>query len=294
MTSPPRLLPALITPFTRRGELDLVAHAHNLSTLWERGVRGFLLGGSTGEGPYLEAGERAALTATARQTLGPRVFLMCGIAAETTRAALTQVAEADEAGADAVLVLTPTTLVRGRTRLVVGFFEDVAERSPLPVFLYSVPGVTAYALTEEAIHSLMGHPNVAGMKDSGGDPVRIQRILFAAERQDFVVFNGASASVSLAMGAGAHGAITASANYAAPLLTELTRRPGASPARLGELQRRLGEVTAVVESYGVPGTKTAAGLLGLEPGFPRHPLRPVGRAALRQIEGALRDAQLLA
>ena len=293
MTAPPRLLPALVTPFSRRGDLDLAAHAHNLSTLWARGIRGFLLGGSTGEGPYLEPGERRVLTTTARETLGRRAFLLCGVAAETTKAALAQVTEAAEGDADAVLVLTPTSLVRGRTALVVDFFRRVAERSPLPVFLYSVPGVTGYALPEEAIRSLMEHPNIAGLKDSGGDAVRIQRILFAADAQDFLVFNGASASVSLAMGAGAHGAITASTNYATTLLADLTRRPGASPVRLSELQRRLNAVVTAVEAHGVPGTKAAAGFVGLEPGFPRRPLRPVGKAGLRRIEEALREARLL-
>lgn len=293
MPTAPRLLPALITPFTRRGELDLDAHAHNLRTLSERGIRGFLIGGSTGEGPYLEPGERRTLTAVARETLGRRAFLMTGVAAETRRTALAQLAEAEEGGADAVLVLTPTTLVRGRTDLVVGFFREIADRSTLPVLLYSVPVVTGYALPDEAILTLMPHPNIAGMKDSGGDAVRIQRTVIAAEQEDFMVFNGASRSVSLAMGAGAHGAITASANYAAPLLAELTRRVGGSPARAADLQERLSELSRAVEAHGVPGTKTAAGLVGLEPGFPRRPLRPVGKGVVRRIEEALRTARLL-
>ncbi len=292
MPTPPRLLPALITPFTRRGELDLDAHTHNLATLWERGLRGFLIGGSTGEGPYLEPGERRTLTAAARETLGRRGFLMTGVAAETTRGALTQAEEAADGGADAILVLTPTTLARGRTGVIVGFFREVADRAPLPVYLYSVPTVTAYALPAEAIDELRSHPNVAGMKDSGGDPVRIQETVSARD-DGFLVFNGASASLSLAMGAGAHGAITASANYAVPLLAQLTRRPGGSPARANPLQRRLTELTRVVESHGVAGTKAAAGVMGLRPGAPRRPLRPVGRAAVRRIEEALGVAGLL-
>ncbi len=291
MRTPPRLLPALITPFTRRGDLDLPAHVHNLTTLWERGIRGFLLGGSTGEGPYLEPGERRALTATARETLGRRAFLMTGVAAESTRAALAQTAEAVEGGADAVLVLTPTTLVRGRTGLVVGFFREVADRAGIPVFLYSVPVVTAYSLADGAIDDLRRLPGVVGMKDSGGDAVRILRTVTAHD-DGFLVFNGASASVSLAMGAGAHGAITASANYAVPLLAELTSRPGRSPTAVAAAQRRLTELTQVVEAHGVAGTKAASAVVGLAPGAPRRPLRPVGRGGVRAIEAALRDAGL--
>ena len=69
-------------------------------------------------------------------------------------------------GADAVLAMTPTTLVRHRPDLVEGFFSDLADAAPLPVFLYSVPKVTAYELPLDVAIRLAAHGNVAGMKDS--------------------------------------------------------------------------------------------------------------------------------
>ena len=96
----------------------------------------------TGEGPYLEPGERASLIATARHELGKRPFLLAGVGAESLRLALAQADEAATAGADAILVLTPTSLVRGNHAAVTAFFSDVADAAPIPVFLYSVPGVT--------------------------------------------------------------------------------------------------------------------------------------------------------
>src|SRR5665811_1671533 len=98
----PRLLPALLTPFARSGVLDLDANRHNLTALAGQGAKGFLIAGSTGEGPYLEPGERTALLETARDTLGNNPFLLCGISAETTRMALAQAAEAEAGGVDAV------------------------------------------------------------------------------------------------------------------------------------------------------------------------------------------------
>jgi hypothetical protein len=87
--SAPRAIPALVTPFGHRGDLDLNAHRHNLSLLWSRGVRGFLRGGSNGEGPYLEPGGRHALATAAREAL-PEAFLLAGVAAESIRAALSR------------------------------------------------------------------------------------------------------------------------------------------------------------------------------------------------------------
>ncbi len=113
MRTPPAVMPALVTPFTSDGELDAESHRHNLRTLADMDVEGFVIAGSTGEGPYLDPGERADLVAAARDELGDDPFLMCGIAAQSLRQATAQVAEAHDAGADAALVLTPTTLVRG-------------------------------------------------------------------------------------------------------------------------------------------------------------------------------------
>ena len=153
----PRYLVALITPFDESGDLDLDAHGHNVSTLWDAGIRGFVLGGSNGEGPYLESGERARLITVAREA-APEAHLMCGIMAESVRMGLGQVSEA--AGADSLLVLTPTTLSRNRLEVVERYFTAIADAADLPVALYSVPNTTAFNLPEESVDRLAKHPNI--------------------------------------------------------------------------------------------------------------------------------------
>jgi len=288
MRALPWLMPALVTPFDRRGELDLKAHEHNLRSLNDRGVRGFLIAGSTGEGQYLEDGERGQLVATARATLGKRPTILCGLAGETERAALRQTNEAAEAGADGVLAITPTALIRGDTKSVVSYYRRLADQSPLPVLLYSVPRFTGYALPDEAVAELAKHPGIAGMKDSGGDPVRMQRLI-AATPDDFVLFTGSSAAVRLAVTAGAHGAITASANYLPALIGEVVGKARRRAADDGS-QQKLSETAGRIETaHGVPGVKAAAAGNGLRPGYPRLPLRPVG-ASLARTFGELARA----
>ena len=91
MKNPPRLMPALVTPFDRRGELDRAAHAHNVGTLAEMGIEGFLVAGSTGEGSLLEPGERIALVEGVRTTLGAKPFVIVGVWAESVRQAQQQI-----------------------------------------------------------------------------------------------------------------------------------------------------------------------------------------------------------
>ena len=270
----PHLLPAVITPFDASGEPDLEAHAHNLDHLWGSGIRGFLVAGSTGEGPYLEAGERFQLIKTARAQL-EGAYLSCGVAAETVRQALSMISEAVDGGADSALVITPTTLTRNRMSYVEGYYQAVADASPIPLFLYSVPAVTAFELPEALVVSLSQHSNIAGMKDSGGDPVRMQRLVGAVDA-GFRLFTGSTQAVTLAITAGAYGAITASTNYLPDLLLELVGMVGEDPIKARDLQQRVSAISTKVESLGIPGVKAAAGMFGLRPGLPRPPLAVLG------------------
>jgi dihydrodipicolinate synthase/N-acetylneuraminate lyase len=292
MRTPPHLLPALVTPFTRSGELDLDAHRHNLWILTKRGIKGFLIGGSTGEGPYLTPGERKVLIKAAREELDRRPFLLAGVAGESLRGATAQVDEAAAAGADAVLVLTPTTLVRGNHAAVTGFFEDLADAAPVPVFLYSVPAVTGYALPVESAIDLSRHPNIFGMKDSGGDPVAMARLVEETSG-GFVLMTGSSKAVSLCVTVGAHGAITASSNYLPELVSEVVKSARRSPRSAAQSQSQLTKISTAVEAHRLPGVKAAAELAGLRPGYPRKPLRPLPMKDKRAIKGVLGEAGVI-
>jgi 4-hydroxy-2-oxoglutarate aldolase len=275
----PEFMPALVTPFTRSGELDLKAHTHNLRVLSESGIEGFLLAGSTGEGPYIEPGERARLIKSGRRR---KTHLMSGIAAESTRAGLGQVDEAIEAGADSLLVLTPTSLARGRHDAVQRYYQTLADHSSLPILLYSVPVYTGYSLPVEVIGRLSRHENIVGMKDSSGDVVRLQSILDATPGS-FILYNGSSKALTAAMAVGCHGAITASGNYAPELVLRVVRTARESPAQARRHQRRLSALSGDVESHGVPGVKAAARAAGLKPGYPRQPLARLSRGAETSI-----------
>jgi 4-hydroxy-2-oxoglutarate aldolase len=272
-------MPALITPFTRRGELDKKAHVGNVRSLAERGIEGFVIGGSNGEGPYLEPGERHDLVKAIRRR---KTHIMCGVAAESTRQALAMVEEATTAGADSILVMTPTTAVRGRDDAIVDYYRTIADTATLPVFLYSVPPVTAYSLPVELIARLSRHENIFGIKDSSGDVVRLQSIVDATPG-DFIVYSGASKALTGAMAVGCYGAITGSGNYAPELVLETLRQAKENPISARRNQKRLSRLSADIEAHGVPGVKAAARAAGLEPGYPRQPLSRLSRGVETSI-----------
>lgn len=263
MKTPPRTMAALITPFSEHGSIDEAAHRHNLTLLTEWGLDGFLIGGSTGQGPYLEPGERRVLTSTARDELGSSAFLLTGISAQSVRQAAQQIAEAAAGDADAVLVTTPTLLLRKNAELVQSFYDLVAELSPLPVFCYSVPAVTGYELPIESAIAICSHPNIVGIKDSGGDPERIGPILDSMGKGRYFLV-GTSRIVHEAFRRGAYGSITASGNYV-PELAAAAREDA-------EAQDRLSSIASNVEWHGLAGTYAAAAMVGLHAGSMRPPL----------------------
>lgn len=266
MRPPPRVVPALITPFGDDGSIDTDAHRHNLTTLAGRGVEGFVLSGSTGQGPYLMPGERKTLISTARRALGAEPYLLCGVQAESVAQALAQGDEAAEGGADAMLVMTPTTLIRGDHEAVARFYRLLGDRAPLPVFLYSVPATTGYQIPVEVTIDLASHSNIAGIKDSGADADRVPPLAAAIE-DGFVVMAGSSRVVNEFMLNGAHGAITSSANYAFDLIVDAVTDDAA--------QQRLSGLATAVEKFGLAGTYAAAEATGLIAGAMRLPLQPL-------------------
>ena len=279
----PRAMPALVTPFGAGGDIDLDAHRHNVAALADRGARGIVIGGSTGQGPYLEPGERRTLTSAARETT-PDAVIVCGVFAQSLRQALAQTTEAADGRADAVLVATPSTLVRSRPDRIEAFFDALASMSPLPILLYTVPQVTGVELEVRSVATLSRQRAVVGIKDSGGDAAR-----FGAWRDDvgddFFGYVGASRALLEAHRHGAHGAITASANYALADVSLAIRGDR-------DAQRRLTAISSTVESHGVSGTMFAAAVSGLRVGIARSPLGVLDEAAALEITEALEARSL--
>ena len=274
----PRVMPALVTAMSDTREIDIGAHVANVGAAVDAGARGVLIGGSTGEGPYLELGERSKLITSTREAF-PDLVIVAGVFAESMRQAERQLCEAADAEADALLVVTPTTLVRGRREWIVDYFESVADMSPLPVFLYTVPNVTGYELPCDSVAELAGHHNIIGMKDSGGDISRLDAIS-AIMDESFIVYAGSSRVLSESVARGAYGAITASANYAFSTV---------SGAVAGDVdaQNDLTALVSIVEPHGVPGTKYAASLVGMNPGPARLPLQELSDEAKNEVEAAV-------
>lgn len=171
-------------------------------------------------------------------------------------------------GADAVMVVTPS-YYKGQMQVTLQFslinlcliqailYQDaamiahytaVADASPVPVILYSVPGNTGIDLSVDAIRNLASHPNIVGLKDSGGDVTRIGTIVRQTRGQDFAVLAGSASFLLPAYLVGAVGGVCALANVLGGPLCHLHALHGEDTLDK-DLQRRFIEPNTVVMFY---------------------------------------------
>lgn len=275
----------LPTPFDQAGEIDLRALQANIEKWNETTVRGYVVLGSTGEPAHLDDRERAAVIAAARSaTPADRAFII-GAGHHSTRATITEVKSAASAGAEAVLVITPH-FYRGAMSPAALFnhYTAVADASPVPVLLYSVPQFTGITLAPETVARLSEHPNIIGIKDSSGDYISFAEVLRLVPKE-FAVLTGNAALLYAALSGGACGAIVAVGCAAPQLATKIFRAAAIGEHRLAsEAQRRLAPLAqAVTTRYGIGGLKAALDLSGYKGGAVRAPLQPASEEARREI-----------
>jgi 4-hydroxy-2-oxoglutarate aldolase len=287
------VVPPLATPFLSDGELDLPAFESNLEALSEAGLSGFLVLGSNGEAASLDREEKVRLVRAARRRAG-RSFLLVGTGMESTRATIDLTRCVADLGADAVLVLTPHYYRARMSEEALGrHFEAVAEASPVPVYLYSVPAFTGLSWPPGLAASLSVHPRVAGIKESSGDVGLLGRIVSSVP-PSFEVACGNAPVFYPALCAGACGGVLAVANCAPRAVVALLRAFEAGDhARARHLQQALTPLAAAVTSgHGVAGLKAALDLAGLRGGSVRAPLLPVPPSVkdeLRQLLHKVHD-----
>ncbi|XP_047916490.2 4-hydroxy-2-oxoglutarate aldolase, mitochondrial isoform X1 [Anser cygnoides] len=282
------IFPPLATPFSALQEVDYAQLEANLRRYASIPFRGLVVLGSTGEYPYLAPRERLEVLSCVRRALPRDRLLLAGSGCESTQATVELTVSMAEAGADAALVVTPY-YYRGAmsSAALVRHYTEVAEASPIPVVLYSVPANTGLELPLEAVLTLAQHPNVIGIKDSGGDITRVGLLVHKTRREDFQVLAGSAGFLLASYAVGASGGVCALANVlGAPLcqLERLCRQGCWQEAR--ELQHRLIEPNAAVtRRFGIPGLKKAMEWFGYYGGPCRAPLAPLSPAQVEELRG---------
>jgi 4-hydroxy-2-oxoglutarate aldolase len=289
------IFPPIPTPFKADGQVDYDHLQSNLNRWNQEPLAGYVVCGSNGEYTYLTPDERVELIQAARRIIRADRLLIAGSGMESTHETIDLTHRMAQAGADAAIVVTPCYY---RARMTAAALEQhycqVADASPIPVVLYSVPANTGLDLPAQVAISLAKHPNIIGMKDSGGDVTKIGYMAHETRADDFQILAGSAGFLLGALAVGAVGGVCALANIAAARLTYLWRcfcQGDTTKAR--QIQLPLIEInTAVTSRFGVPGLKAAMDLLGYYGGPVRSPLMSLTEEDKLTIRNILAKAEL--
>lgn len=292
MKPPPSMagiFPPIPTPFDAAGELELKALAANLEK-WNRyPLGGYVVLGTNGEFPYLTESEKLTYFEAARKHIPPTKLFMAGTACESTHSTIALTRKAAALGADVAILVTPSYY---KSRMDAAglshYYLTVADASPIPVSLYNMPANTTVDMPADLIIALSQHPNILGVKDSGGNLAKLGEIIRSA-RPGFQVLAGSAGFLYPALCVGAIGGVLALANIAPQQccdIVSLFKHGKHEDAR--ELQlRMIAPNTAVTARFGVPGLKAALDLLGYYGGPPRSPLLPLNDAQKETLRSVL-------
>ena len=277
------------TPFTG-GKIAYDKLEKNLNFWLESDLTGIVVMGSNGEFVLLTPQEKEELMRFVCARAKGKKPVIAGTGAESTAETIRLNEKAAEAGADAVLVVTPNYYKGSMTDPVLArFYTDVAEASPLPVILYNMPRNTGINISAKLAAELARHPKIIGVKDSGGNIVQIADIIRNAPA-DFSVFAGSASFLFASLALGATGGTLALANVfpnECARLQSLFEAGKMKDAR--DLQMKLIDSNnAVTARWGIPGLKAAVEMIGLYGGDPRPPLTPIGEADREELRKVLK------
>lgn len=289
------VFPPIPTPFDAQGDIAYAALVENIERWNQCDLAGYVVLGSNGEGVYLTEEEKVRVWEVARQAIPAGKLLVAGAGCESTRQTVALSSRAADAGADAVLILTPHYYGGQMTPdALTRHFETVADSAPVPLVLYNMPRFTHVDMDAATVERIARHPNVIGIKDSGGDVGKLAQIVDAAG-ESFQVLAGSASFFLPALTVGAVGGVMALANIAPQALIDLQQLFEVGDRdEAAALQRRLVPVnTAVTAGFGVPGLKAALDMLGYYGGPVRSPLRTLSEREIRKLRMILEEGRIM-
>lgn len=289
------IYPPIPTPFDEKGQIAVNALKDNLAFLGGYDLRGFVVMGSNGEYVMLSEKEKILLMETARAAIPSDKLMIAGTGCQSTAETIDLTRKAAEIGADAALVITPSYYRKAMTPEALSVhFRAVADASPIPVILYNMPANTGIDLEADTIAALARHPNIIGIKDSGGNIVKMGDIRRMAG-PDFQVMAGSAGFLLPALTVGAVGGVLALANIAPVQCIGIHWYflEGNHPDALDLQVRMIPVNSAVTARWGIPALKAAMDFLGLYGGPVRPPLMPLPEETRKQLKAILSEGGIL-
>jgi 4-hydroxy-tetrahydrodipicolinate synthase len=286
-------LVAIVTPMRPDGAVDLEAWTRLLDFHLANGTAGIVVGGTSGESATLREAELRELTVRACERLGGRAVVIAGAGASSTATTVERVAWLSQLPIDALLLVTPA-YNRPTQEGLYQHFAAAAAASAKPILLYNVPSRTAVDMKPATVARLSRVARIVGVKEALPETDRV-RELVEATPGSFAILSGDDATARAALGCGARGVISVTANVAPRAMSQMVAAALAGDAaRARELDEPLAELhrELFVEANPIP-VKWLLSQMGLIGPALRLPLTPLSEAHHASVRAAARGAGAL-
>jgi 4-hydroxy-tetrahydrodipicolinate synthase len=283
-----RLTSAMITPFSKSGEVDWSGIEKLAAHLISQGHDGLVLNGTTGEAPTTSDDEKDQIIKVVRNVVGPNVKIVAGAGNNETSHSVEQAKRAAKAGADGLLVVTPYYNKPPQAG-VIAHFTAMADATDLPVIMYDIPGRTGIEIESDTIVKLYEHPKIVALKDAKGNVAATSWVI---KRTGIPVYSGDDILNLPLLSVGAVGVISVCAHTVSRQMREMLDAWFAGNAKRAlEIHQQLLPVfTGTFRTQGAILTKAALNMMGLPGGFTRLPLVDATDAQKAQLKEDFRQA----
>lgn len=286
-------IPALITPF-ENGLFAESTFRKMVSWQIEQGSKGLVPCGTTGKSPTLDHPEHQRVIEVCIDEAEGRVPVIAGTGSNSTAEAIDLTRHAENAGADAALIVTPYYNKPSQEGMF-QHFKAICDVTDIPIIIYNIPGRSVVDMTVDTMKRCFNElSNIVGVKDATGNLARVplQRV---ACGNDFIQLSGEDQTALTFNAHGGHGCISVTANIAPKLLADFqTATLNGDFAKALEIQDKLTALHDVMFIEPSPGpVKYAAKLLGLCSDEMRLPMTPITEATEIKVKDAMVQARLL-
>ncbi len=284
---------ALITPMNEDGSVNFSRLSSLVDEQIKGGIDALVICGTTGEKSTLGYDEHVKVIETAAKANAGRVPLIAGTGSNDTVYSVGLCADAEKAGADAFLMVTPyynKTSQRG----LVAHYNYIADRVNKPIILYNVPSRTGVAIKPETYKELSKHPNIVATKEANGDLASVAKTRYLCG-DDLDFYSGNDDQTVPIMSLGGIGVISVMSNFLPQVMHEICADYlNGNTREAAELQiKYTGLMNALFSDVNPIPVKAAMNLLGLAAGPCRLPLYPMEEMALENLKAKLRECGCL-
>lgn len=285
-----RLITAMVTPFNKELEIDWSGVEQLAAHLVATGHDGIVVNGTTGEAPTTSDEEKVEIIKVVKKVVGPKIHVIAGAGNNETSHSIIQGKEAERAGADGLLVVTPYYNKPPQSG-VAAHFRAIADATNLPVMMYDIPHRTGIAIETETILSLFEHPRIVALKDAKGNVAETSWVI---KRSGIPVYSGDDILNLPLLAVGAVGFVSVCGHTVGARLREMIDSWFAgNGARALEIHQELLPVyTGTFRTQGAILTKAALTLMGLPGGKVRLPLVDATTEQIAQLRRDLTDGRV--